>query len=99
MLLYAMDYMSELAYLIRVVIAQTEEGPMEATKERDTLRMGTGAMLDTLGNKKPNSTIPLFPAVSVDAPDLSAILQTVPEETHHQVLQDRADEHIRKIHV
>ena len=44
---------------------------------------GTGAMVDTLENINPNSTVKLFPTVYVDAPDLSAILQAVPEESQH----------------
>ena len=56
---------------------------MEASKARDTFRTGTGAMLDTLGNINPNSTVQSFPTFYVDTPDLSAILLAVVEKTRH----------------
>ena len=56
---------------------------MEAPKARDTFRTETGAMLDTLGNINPNSTVQSFPTVYVDTPDLSAILLAVVEKTRH----------------
>ena len=70
---------------MREVMAQTQEGSVEAPMSRDTFGMGIGALTDILGNINPNSTAPLFPMVSVDAPNLSVILQDAPEETRCQV--------------
>ena len=55
-------------------MAQTQQGSVEAPKAWDIFTTGTGAMVDTLENINPNSTVKLFPTVYVDAPELSAIL-------------------------
>ena len=62
-------------------MAQTQQGSVEAPKAWDIFMTGTGAMVDTLENINPNSTVKLFPTVYVNAPDLSAILKDVPEES------------------
>ena len=52
-------------------------------------------MMDTLENNNPNSTVPLFLTVTVDVPDLTFILQGVPEEVELRVpraLADKMDE-------
>ena len=80
LLLHTMDQI----YLLDKKGNSTDPGRLcGASKARDTFRTGTGAMLDTLGNINPNSTVQFFPTVYVDTPDLSAILLAVVEKTRH----------------
>ena len=71
------------------------KGSVEAPKACDNFRIGTGALMDTLGSIIPNSIIPLFPIASVVAPVLSTVLKYVSEEIQYQVtqvLQEKVDE-------
>ena len=66
-------------------MAYTKESSVEKPKARDSVRFGSGASKDSLRNINPNHTGPIFPTVSVDVPNLYAILQDVSEKSRLQL--------------
>ena len=57
LLLNTIDQISDSTVQIQEVLAQAQEGSVEAPKVRDSFGMRIGAIMDTLGNINPNSTV------------------------------------------